>query len=537
VSGSGNLSAAVAEDPSGLSTRVEQLKRQVADLKSVKDKIERQPAEVDGGWRAETQSNKLSSVRAAGISDLGRKVAEKSREISSRADKATELARAGRIEEAQSLLADLDRDEKAVARDAAALVKTGTGTITIANGATLVYGGFSYAPAGADQPKDGGDPTKFRREFGTPAPAAPQPVTETRRKLEEARQAVANTARGLGTVNFSVEGIAQGKDDEKKLADFVQTNYGWALQANATGGGPGAVGQVTGNGAMVTPPTVQMTNGQEVATLTLNGGNAYTGVTTLTGGTLTLGGTVVQAGNLKVPAPQGQNSWFDSNGAAVTNSAGAQVTINAGDGTLAVTNDATAAGNVAAVLNRLRANLGQSVAVGSRNIFVDPGAARAAGIEWKNGANGVTYAVLDEGQLLSLMDIEQRVSNDAKAVAPQGDVRQDTVVGTPAFLPNGAVVSIARALDVGNTYSYIGNDVTVGHDDYLVVNNGGYLTAVKSARMRHWTAESEPVRFPGVPAAVTVPVVGRTVKFEKTLVDASDTLELVVDYSWQGDEK
>jgi hypothetical protein len=77
----------------------------------------------------------------------------------------------------------------------------------------------------------------------------------------------------------------------------------------------------------------------------------------------------------------------------------------------------------------------------------------------------------------------------------------------------------------------------VAHEDYLLISNGGYLTAVKSARMQHWTAEAGPVRFPGVPAVVTVPVVGRTVKFEKTLVDASDSLELAADYSWQGDEK
>jgi len=584
VSGGGNIAFDTVDDSSGLSTRVEQLKKQVDELKSVKEKRERQPADVDGGWRAETLSR--SSVRAAGVSDLGRKVAEKSREISSRADKATELARQGRIEEAQHMLADLEKDEKAVARDAAALGKTGAGTLVLKGGAVWGIGGvgggiaapegadqprapaaaataaitnvdgsgqvlvktgtgtatlageaapaheYTAAPAGADQPKPREDPTRFG-DFRTPSSVEPQVVAENRRKLEEARQAVANTARNLGTVNFSVAGIAQGKDEEKKLADYVKSNYGWALQASATGGG-----QVTGRGVVSTPPTVQMTNGQDVNTLTLSGANTYTGAVTFSGGTLTVGGTVVQAGNANVPAPQGQNSWFDSNGAAVTtNATGAQVTINAGDGTLAVTNDATAAGNVAAVLNRLRTNLGQSVALASRNIFVDPGAARAAGIEWKNGANGVTYAVLDEGQLLSLMDIEQRVSNDAKAVVPQGDVRQDTVVGTPAALPNGATVNIARALDRANTYSYIGNDVTVGHDDYFLVNNGGYLTAVKSARMRHWTAEPEPVRFPGVPAAVTVPVVGRTVKFEKTLVDASDTLELVVDYSWQGDEK
>jgi hypothetical protein len=34
-----------------------------------------------------------------------------------------------------------------------------------------------------------------------------------------------------------------------------------------------------------------------------------------------------------------------------------------------------------------------------------------------------------------------------------------------------------------------------------------------------------------------VPVVGRTVKFEKTLLDPGDSLELVAEYTWQGEEK
>jgi len=47
----------------------------------------------------------------------------------------------------------------------------------------------------------------------------------------------------------------------------------------------------------------------------------------------------------------------------------------------------------------------------------------------------------------------------------------------------------------------------------------------------------EPVRFPGVPAAVVVPTVGYTVRFEKTLLDVSDRVELIADYTWQGDER
>ena len=115
--------------------------------------------------------------------------------------------------------------------------------------------------------------------------------------------------------------------------------------------------------------------------------------------------------------------------------------------------------------------------------------------------------------------------------------RQDAVVGTGALLVNGGVLSIARAADEDNTLAYNGNEWRVTHDDYLLVDNGGYLTAVKSGRMMHWSAEAPPVRFPGVPAAVVVPAVGYTIKFEKTLLDASDTLELVTDYTWEGEKQ
>jgi hypothetical protein len=111
------------------------------------------------------------------------------------------------------------------------------------------------------------------------------------------------------------------------------------------------------------------------------------------------------------------------------------------------------------------------------------------------------------------------------------------VVGTQALLANGAVVDLARAGDRDNTLDYNGNDIKVGHDDYLLVNNGSYVTAVKAGEMRHWSAEAEPVKFPGVPAAVVVPAVGRTVKFEKTLLEPEDVVELVTQYTWEGEQR
>jgi hypothetical protein len=213
------------------------------------------------------------------------------------------------------------------------------------------------------------------------------------------------------------------------------------------------------------------------------------------------------------------------------------LTIQAKDGILEVPNDPAAIARVQAVLERLRANLGQRVAVGSRNISLRPEAAPAAGIQWKEGANGVHYAVINEGQLLGLLDLEQRRAEPGAAAWLSREAHQEAVVGTQALLANSAALTISRAADDWNTMDYNGNDVRVAHDDYLLVGNGTYLTAVKSGRMQHWSAEVEPVRFPGVPAVVEVPAVGRTVKFEKTLLDAGDALDLVTDYIWEGDAK
>jgi hypothetical protein len=205
-------------------------------------------------------------------------------------------------------------------------------------------------------------------------------------------------------------------------------------------------------------------------------------------------------------------------------------------GNLRVMNDPVVAGQVQAVLDRLRTNVGQRVRVGSRNIFIGSQTARAAGINWVEGAGGVRYAIVNEGQLLGLLDVEQR---DAAAPPPSAprEYYQDAVVGTQALLANSGVLDVTRAGDDANGLSYNGNDIQVAHEDYLLVDNGSYLTAVKSGRMLHWSAEVEEVRFPGVPAAVVVPAVGYTVKFEKRLLDPEDPVELATQYTWEGEER
>jgi hypothetical protein len=312
--------------------------------------------------------------------------------------------------------------------------------------------------------------------------------------VTKAREALAREARRQDKVKFNVEDLTASDDNGRQLVDFVARNYSWAFTGQPSG--EDAAGIVVRNGAAVKAGAMRRGTGRQPS---------------ITGGTV----------------------FFDSD------FAGDRVTLKADDsGSLVVENRPEAVKGVQKVLERLRLNLGQRVAVASRNFFVDADTARAAGIRWKTGANGVRYAVVNDGQVRGVMDVEQRdIGAAGSGELPPRDAYQEAIVGTDALLANGLPVAISRAGDERNTLSYNGNTLQVAHDDYLLVDNGGYLTAVKSGRMQHWSVEAAPVRFPGVPAVVVVPTVGYTVKFEKTLLDASDNVELVADYTWQGDER
>jgi len=317
------------------------------------------------------------------------------------------------------------------------------------------------------------------------APARPgAAVSGKERKLGElhaefsrAVEEIQEQKKKQKTVQFDVSDLTEGVQNGRRLAEFVGANYDWTLRQD-----------------VLAPPTVTMMNGQA--------------------------------------------AWVSSGGRYRTMTAAgvASANVRFSDGTLEVPNDPAVVGQVQAVLDRLRANWGQRVPVGSRNVYVAGGQVGAAGVEWVEGANGVRYAVIDEGALLNLMDLEQRDRNAPPPGAAR-DVYQDAVVGTQALLANGAVVDLARAGDRDNTLDYNGNDIQVRHDDYLLVNNGSYVTAIKAGEMQHWSAEVEPVKFPGVPAAVVVPAVGRTVKFEKTLLEPEDVVELVTQYTWEGEAR
>ena len=521
-------------------------------------------------------SNKLEETEAFGLDlDLKQKVAEKQRGLADQARAAAELARKGNVAEAEALLehtgeelartSRIDRSLDARATGTAAAKVQGlwkraekarremkfdeagraVGQILAAKPdderAKVWYDDLAYLAAQARQSEDAGTSPRAARSdedethgasgyLRYPDAATWRKLTAQREafqrsrsgakpegdgyvdaaawgELNRAQLAIEHEKRRRASVRFDVEDIARDSDEGRKLTDFITRNYAWAFQPPPARP-PGA-------------PAVPQGQAAGQATINLNGAYA--------GNTVNLQTFADADYRLISPGPDraaGGSGWFAPSSG-----------LRLADGQIVVANDPGATGNLEVVLERLRANLGQRVAVGSRNIRVDARRAEGLGLRFTEGANGVRYVVANEGQLLGLMDLEQRSSvSPADAGALVGDVRQEAVVGTSAVLANGATVAIAHAADDSNRLSYNGNDLDVPHDEYFLVDNGGYLTAVKSGRMQHWALDVEPVRFPGVPAAVVVPAVGRTLKFEKTLLDPQDSLELVTEYTWQGDQ-
>jgi len=184
---------------------------------------------------------------------------------------------------------------------------------------------------------------------------------------------------------------------------------------------------------------------------------------------------------------------------------------------------------------KLASNLGQKVNVRSVNINVDARAAKALGARFQVGANGVIYAVVDDAQFRTLRQIENRRAASGRRVAPNRR-GQDTIVGTDALLANDMLANVTFAADRTNSLAVNGNVIDLPHRKFILINNGRYLTAVNAGAMQHWTEQSAPATPMGdAPEDIDIPRVGRLVKFEKTLVNPTDTLVLRAEYLWQGD--
>jgi hypothetical protein len=189
--------------------------------------------------------------------------------------------------------------------------------------------------------------------------------------------------------------------------------------------------------------------------------------------------------------------------------------------------------NPNALAQKLRYNLGQKVAVNSINLNVDPAAAGGLGITFQTGNNDLQYAVIDEAQFRTLMELQ--AGRGDGGWQNDGQRAQETIVGTDVLLPNGMVGNLQFATERGNKFNLADNGIEVPHEKYVLVSNGKYLTAVRAGEMQYWTEQPSFIQFAEAPQEINVPRVGQVVKFEKTLVKPTDALVIRANYTSKGD--
>ena len=185
---------------------------------------------------------------------------------------------------------------------------------------------------------------------------------------------------------------------------------------------------------------------------------------------------------------------------------------------------------------KLRFNRGQKAQVASRNINADVAAANALGLKFRKGNNDISYTVIDEAQFRTLMEIDS--ANNARPAGGEqvdpNETRQDTIIGTDALLANGMTTNVIFGRDKGNTLDIGDNQINLSHEKYVLVDNGGYLTAVRTGEMQNWRAAAKHIEFVKTPQEIEIPNVGELVKLEKTLVKPGDEMIVRFDYQWKG---
>jgi hypothetical protein len=190
-------------------------------------------------------------------------------------------------------------------------------------------------------------------------------------------------------------------------------------------------------------------------------------------------------------------------------------------------------GNADELARKLDLNLGQNVRVNSTDLNVTAAQASSLGVTFNDGANGLKYATADEAQFRTLAELS------ARRLAENGDNTrsQFTIVGTDALLSNGMTANVRFAGDRTNTLDIADNDLKLEHERYVLIDNGGTVTAIRADKMQHWTELPSSNPFAVVPQTVDVPRVGQRVKLEKTLVEPTDELVIQVEYVWKGAER
>ena len=89
-------------------------------------------------------------------------------------------------------------------------------------------------------------------------------------------------------------------------------------------------------------------------------------------------------------------------------------------------------------------------------------------------------AIIDEGQLRTLLELHADRSRQRPMRTEVRDRFQEAIVGTDALLANDMLAGVQFAGDQANRFWVGSRRIELPHEQYILINNGDYLTAVRS---------------------------------------------------------
>lgn len=178
---------------------------------------------------------------------------------------------------------------------------------------------------------------------------------------------------------------------------------------------------------------------------------------------------------------------------------------------------------------RANLNLGQKVDISSVNLAVNASLARGIGVRFSRAGGAIDYAVLDEAQARTLLEI---IAARGKRT---GAMRlQETLVGSEALISNQQIVQVRFAGEKDNRIDLNGTSINLPHDATLLLVQNDSMTLVRVGAMQHWSRRPIPVSWITAPQTIELPRTGRRVSFEKTLLEPGDSTALHATYAWKG---
>jgi hypothetical protein len=189
---------------------------------------------------------------------------------------------------------------------------------------------------------------------------------------------------------------------------------------------------------------------------------------------------------------------------------------------------------LAAVTEKFRENAGLVVDVAGRNrplsreqrAFLHEAGALSA-----KTSDGKRYGIVDEAQYQTILQLLNATPGGTaplpKAVPEAGT--SELLVGTEGVTANQRL-RIAKSGADYNGIAVGDTQVHLPHNTYLIIDNGKYISILKTGPARNWQTPAKPLLDlnPERPFSIDFPNVGNPVLFEKTLLAAGEAPAMLV---------